>query len=199
MGRHTRNKQVKENVAIVGDGQTERIYFSDVRDTDRPNNLTIFPDYPRRLGSYSGVLERALQLIADYDKVFALIDMDKIIQENRLAVYQRDKAAATAKGIIVLENNPCFEIWLLLHFEYTGRLFASCLEVEQRLNHPDRIRDYSKEQRFQAARRLYYHYKERLTNNAIPNAARLEIARADHDPQYPRAEIFKFFEWYFKR
>jgi hypothetical protein len=129
MSRNIKSRVAKETVAIVGDGQTERIYFADVRDTDRPANLSIFPDYPRKLGSYQGVLERALTLKADYDKVFALIDMDKIIQDNRMAAYQQDKANAEASGVIVLENNPCFEIWLLLHFVYTGRLFNSCAEV----------------------------------------------------------------------
>jgi hypothetical protein len=37
-------RKQRYSVAIVGDGQTERIYFADVRDTDRPANLTIFPD-----------------------------------------------------------------------------------------------------------------------------------------------------------
>ncbi len=78
MARHPKRQQLRHTVAIVGDGQTERIYFSDVRDTDRPDNLSIFPDYPRKIGSYKGVIERAVALSENYNRVYALIDMDKV-------------------------------------------------------------------------------------------------------------------------
>src|SRR5690606_18892461 len=112
MPRASKGRQQKNTVAIVGDGQTERIYFADVQDTDRPANLSIFPDYPRKIGNYTGVLDRANSLIGNYSRIYALIDLDKIIHDNQQAAYAKDKAAAVAAGIIVLENNPCFEIWL---------------------------------------------------------------------------------------
>ncbi|MCA6446700.1 MAG: hypothetical protein IM562_06010, partial [Chitinophagaceae bacterium] len=84
---------------MVGDGQTERIYFANVRDTDRPDNLAIFPDYPRKLGSYTGVLERAMQIIGEYDKVYALIDLDKIHQDNKYAEYQLTKKKVEEAGL----------------------------------------------------------------------------------------------------
>jgi len=199
MSRNIISRSAKETVAIVGDGQTERIYFADVRDTDRPANLSIFPDYPRKLGSYEGVLERAVTLKAGYDRVFALIDMDKIIQDNTMAAYQQDKANAEASGVIVLENNPCFEIWLLLHFVYTGRLFSNCTEVVAELGRNNRIPNYAKSQKFLTSAKLYQRYKGQLQDNAIPNAIRLEINRAAHDILYPRAETFRFFEWYFQQ
>ena len=110
MPRPLRKQELRYTVAIVGDGQTERIYFSDVRDTDRPANLSIFPDYPRKIGNYKGVIDRAVALAEDYSRVYALIDLDKIIQDDQQAPYMKAKAAAEAKGIIILENNPCFEI-----------------------------------------------------------------------------------------
>ena len=199
MSRNIISRNAKVTVAIVGDGQTERIYFADVRDTDRPANLSIFPDYPRKLGSYEGVLERAINLKAGYDRVFALIDMDKIIQDHTVAAYQQDKANAEASGVIVLENNPCFEIWLLLHFVYTGRLFNNCNEVVAELSRNNRIPNYAKSQRFLAGAKLYRRYKDQLQENAIPNGRRLEVNRAAQDMLYPRAETFRFFEWYFQQ
>src|SRR5579872_6009349 len=97
-------QQYRYTVAIVGDGQMERIYFSDVVDTDRPSNLSIFPDYPRRIGNYKGVLDRAITLAEDYSRVYALIDMDKVIQDGRQAEYQSNKSIVEAKGVIILEN-----------------------------------------------------------------------------------------------
>lgn len=196
MGRNSKNRPVRDTVALVGDGQTERIYFGDVRDIDRPANLTIQPDYPRRLGSYKGVLDRAIALKNDgFNHVFALIDMDKIIQENKATEYNHAKATAEGIGVIILENNPCFEIWLLLHFIHTGRLFSNCSDVVVELR--KYIPNYTKGEKFLNAAGLYRKYKKQLVENAILNAKKLEVNRAVHDALYPRAETFRFFEWYF--
>jgi len=198
MGRTTKRLQVRNTVALVGDGQTERIYFSDVRDTDRPANLSIFPDYPRKIGNYKGVLDRAMSLVGNYDHIYALIDMDKIINDKQQAAYRNDKTAAKAAGIIVLENNPCFEIWILLHFIHTGKLFTNCKEVCAQLRMKGRIPDYDKKERFLKNARLYQTYKAQLIGQAIPNAKRLENSRFGQDTLFPRAETFRFFEWYLK-
>lgn len=196
MARHRKKKQARNTVAIVGDGKTERIYFADVRDTDRPENLHIFPDFPRKVGSYNGVLKQAVDLKQDYYRVYALIDMDKVIRDHREEAYRADKAAAEKAGVIVLENNPCFEMWLLVHFMYTGRLFNSCAQVSQLLQHRYRIPGYEKSEKFCVNAGLYRNYKTQLTEQGIPNARRLEYNRADQDPLFPRAETFRFFEWY---
>jgi hypothetical protein len=194
--RQFKPQKARFRVAIVGDGQTEHIYFSNVRDTDRPDNFAIFPDSPRKIGTYKGVLDKAVELMEDYDNVYALIDMDKVIQDSRQQAYSAYKKAAETKGIIVLENNPCFEIWLLLHFTYTTKLFANCDDVADVLR-KDWIKGYSKSEKFIYGANLYKTYKDHLQSVAIPNAKRLELSRDDQDQLFPRAQIFQFFEWYF--
>lgn len=196
MGRPVKKQPARRAVAIVGDGETERIYFSDMKDTDRPANLSIFPDYPRKIGSYTGVLERAIQLKDNYDDVYALIDMDKVIHDRQTNAYYRDKSKAEAAGVIVLENNPCFEMWLLLHFIKTAKLFNSCSDVSVQLKKAGRIPGYSKSEKFLSSARLYGKYKGELVENAIPNAKALEAGREGKDGLYPRAEVYRFFEWY---
>ncbi len=199
MPRPPKRQQLRYTVAIVDDGQTERIYFADVVDTDRPANLSIFPDYPRKIGNYKGVLERAITLAKDYSRVYALIDMDKVIQDGQQTEYRADKAAAAVKGVIVLENNPCFEIWLLLHFVYTGKLFSSCNDVSAELRKPARITGYDKSEKFLRKARLYHTYKTQLREKAIGHAKRLEIKRDEQDELFPRAQTAEFFEWYFEK
>lgn len=198
MARTIRSRPDRTTVAIVGDGQTERIYFADLRDTDRPKNLAIFPDYPRRIGNFKGVLDRAISLTDTYSRVYALIDMDKVYHDYSLQAYNTLKAEAQATGVIVLENNPCFEIWLLLHFVYTGRLFTNCNEVSAMLQHNDRIPQYNKSERFLVNARLYHSHKERIVVNAIPHAEQLEANRQHQDELFPRAQTYKFFQWYFQ-
>lgn len=197
MARTPGRQQQRFTVAIVGDGQTERIYFSDVRDTDRPANLAIFPDYPRKIGNYQGVFDRATSLTDSYNRVYALIDIDKVIQDSQQSTYNQAKAAAQAAGVIVLENNPCFEIWLLLHFLHTGKLFNNCNEVSTELRRNGRIPDYDKTEKFLVNARLYKTHKEKIQQTAMPNARLLENNRDGQDELFPRAETFRFFEWYF--
>jgi hypothetical protein len=199
MPRAQKRQQIRYTIAIVGDGQTERIYFSDVVDTDRPPNLSIFPDYPRRIGNYKGVFDRAMILKEDYSRVYALIDMDKVIQDGIQITYRSDKAKAEAKGVIVLENNPCFEIWILLHFVHTSKLFNGCNQVSTALRKPGRIPAYEKSEKFLRKARLYSIYKTQLREKAIVHPKRLEIERDMQDELFPRAQTFEFFEWYFEK
>ncbi len=196
MARVSKKQPQRSTVAIVGDGQTERLYFSDVRDTDRPANLYIFPDYPRKIGNYKEGLERAISLTGNYERIYALIDLDKIIQDKQQKEYAGDKSVAESVGVIVLENNPCFELWLLLHFLHTGRLFSNCNEVSTQLRANGRIPNYDKSEKFLKNSRLYKTYKTLLREKAIPNARSLENNRPGQDELYPRAETFRFFEWY---
>jgi hypothetical protein len=75
-------------------------------------------------------------------------------------------------------------------------LFANCSEVSDQLKANGRIPNYDKREKFLKNARLYKTYKTRLREHAIPNAKRLENNRAEQDQLYPRAETFRFFEWY---
>ena len=196
MDRKSKQKTSKPRVALVGDGQTERIYFADIKETDRPSDLDLFPDLPTKTGSYKGVLDKANQLFENYDRVYALIDMDKVITDGTEAQYLIDKNAAVAKGVIVLENNPCFEFWLLLHFIKTSRSFNACDDVVAELKKTGRIPGYDKSQKFQIAARLYDSHKDRIAAHAIPAALLLEKNRSEKSKYHPRAEVYRFFEWY---
>lgn len=197
MARASRHLPIRARIAVVGDGLTEKIYFSEIKDTDRPADIDLFPALPRRSGSYKVVLAQAVALATDYTRVVALIDMDTVISDGHEQAYAEDRAAAEAAQVIVLENNPCFEIWPLLHFVRTGRPFANCGQVEGELDRPGRIPGYKKTQRFLVQARLYAQYKHLIVPNAIPNAAFLENDRAGRTNRHPRAEVFRFFRWYF--
>lgn len=197
MARSKKGLQTRYSVAIVGDGETERIYFDNVRDADRPSNLKIFPDAPRKIGTYKGVLARAEELKDDgYDRVYALIDMDKVISDRQQAAYQTAKSTSIAKGVIILENNPCFEVWLLMLFRYTTKLFKDCDSVGAALK--EHIPSYNKSEKFIIRAKLYERFKDQIIAQGIPNAKKLEVNRAMQDQLYPRAQVYEFFEWYFE-
>jgi hypothetical protein len=197
MARHQHTRAPRTTVAIVGDGETEQIYFNDIKRTDRPKDLDIYPDLPKKSG-FAGVLDQAIKLKDTYDKVYALIDLDKIISDNQQHNYQNAKQQATNHGVIVLENNPCFEVWILLHFENTATHFQHCDSAADRIQHTH-INDYEKTQKYLVRKGLYSSYKERIASHAIPHARLLEANRQGRSAYFPRAEIFRFFEWYMNR
>ena len=197
MARIQQKREGRENVAIVGDGQMEQIYFLDLRDTDRPKNLTIKPDIPKKTGSFYGVLQKAIEMSPNYSRVFAFIDMDKIIAEKREAAYLKLKEQAEASGVTVLENNPCFEIWLLMHFTYTSKLFGNCDEVTAELRKNHRIRNYEKTRKFLLNAGLYSSLKHLIIDPAIKNSKLLTRHGDGQDKLFPKAETYLFFEWYF--
>lgn len=196
MARHSKHRMEKPRVAVVGDGQTEQIYFAEVKDTDRPTDIDLFPSLPSKKGSYKSVLQKAMELAPDYTKVFALVDLDTVISDGLETEYAAAKKAAEEEGVIVLENNPCFEIWPRLHFGLTTRSFTRCDEVCAELKKPDRLAGYEKSRKFLVQARLYARYKDRITTHAIPAAKQLEKDRPVDNRRYPRAGIHTFFEWY---
>ena len=196
MSRNPKMRVAKPRVALVGDGETEQIYFANVKDTDRPADLDLFPTLPKKKGTYRHVLDRAAELVPDYDRVFALIDMDTVISDGHVEAYGRAKQIALDAGIVVLENNPCFEIWLLLHFVNTSRSFTRCGEVEYELQQPKRIPGYKKSKDFLIRAGLYKTHRTLIPTDAIPNAKRLEVERPIGNDRYPRAGTYLFFDWY---
>lgn len=195
MARQSKHIPERPRVALVGEGHTERIYFSDLKDTDRPGDIEIFPSLPRNMGDFTQVLGKAKEL-SEYYKVFALIDMDTVIGDGKLQQYDLAKQEATDRGIIVLENNPCFEVWLLLHFVYTGRSFTCCDDVLEELHKAGRLPNYTKRQEDQVKAKMYANHKDGRLHEAIRHARMLETQRPPDTPRFPRAEIFRFFEWY---
>lgn len=63
-----------------------------------------------------------------YDQVWCVFDRDQHANIDQAVNIAEDN------GIEIAISTPCFEVWLILHFEYTTRLFHDCTEVIRRLN-----------------------------------------------------------------
>ncbi len=73
--------------------------------------------------------------VVPYDEVWVLFDMEKPHDERRKQA-QQAKALSKSKDISFGESDPCFEYWLLLHYQFTTASFEDCHTVTQRLkNH----------------------------------------------------------------
>ena len=160
MERKLISRQGRKVCAIVGDGFIEKIYFENLKSFERRANIQVKPELPDKHGkggAYVRVLKKALKLKLEeeYDVVYCLIDFDVIISENKLESYFKFKNSCEKKGVVVLEMNPCFEIWFLLHFERTASSLNNCDAVAKILRKNNGMEDYSKSQKYHRKKDFY--------------------------------------------
>jgi hypothetical protein len=182
-------KPTNKRIAIVGDGQTEKIYFDKLKEVEGLRNVSLKPDLPKSIGSYKGVFDKADSLYTEgYDEVYCLIDMDKVLSDNTLAKYLTDKKRIEKKGIIVFENNPCIEFWFLLHYVRTTKPFANCESVEKELQ--KYLPNYAKNQQYLVQSNIYKTLKPNLLN-AFENGKWIEENQIKNEHNSSKSEVYK--------
>lgn len=125
------------------------------------------------------VVEHALKLYDEdasagdaFDTVYCVFDRDKHTTFD--AAVQRTKDLAKAgKNFVAITSIPCFEVWLLLHFDYSARSFHAagkksvCDQVVATLKAKPGFQRYGKGQK-----EIYVQLKEKLAT-ALTHAERL--------------------------
>lgn len=195
MARTNKKRKLLRRVAVVGDGVTEKIYFEQLKELERIKGVVIKPELPNKSskgGSYKKAINTAKSLAEEgYDHVYCLIDFDTVLSENKLVEFMQELRHTDNKKITVYINNPCFETWVLVHYEKTGKAFADCEAVGKAII--KHLKDYCKNQEYLRKKNLYKTLRLHLETNAIPNAKFLENDREENGNNYPRAEVYKFF------
>jgi hypothetical protein len=95
------------------------------------------------------------------------------------------EAVRTARehGVNLAISNPCFELWLLLHFEQCRSHLRGYEAVVVKLK--EHVPDYDKEVSFR-------HFESRVTT-AIENAKSLDASGNDHDKN-PSTSVWRLVE-----
>lgn len=140
MARKTNKKNLKNAVAIVGEGITEWHYFTDLKQVER-YSFKVKPELPKH-SDVNAIVKKATELLAEgYDKVLCLFDMDRIITNSKEnSKYQKHKKRLHNKQkksggkIIFYETMPCIEFWFLLHFiKFSSRIYTDCDSLKTKL------------------------------------------------------------------
>lgn len=103
---------------------------------DAKSSKTYFEDASRHFRAYAqvkfvhpgktdplGVISSGVKYAKSFDHVYCVIDRDSHHEPNFLAALALGEA--NKDKVTVLTSYPCFEFWLLLHFEYTRAPFMS--------------------------------------------------------------------------
>lgn len=188
-------------MAIVGEGQTEKFYFSSLVTELYAKRVQIRPQLPSHSDIYTIINTAQKQQSDGYDYVVLIVDMDKLNepgQEKALRYYKGMKAKMrkTSKSYIFIETMPCTEFWFLLHFWIVckKRTYSCGDEVckELRKFWPQYEKSISF---FRAANCFKYLTEHGSIENAIASARQLCALREGQDDySFSFSEIFKVIE-----
>ncbi len=134
--RRQGQRQPRSVTLIVCEGQTEHAYFDALRRRLRLTNTEVL--FPVPAGSAPiNVVDCAIGKAKEsgsYDFIYCVFDRDQHESFHRALNKLRDNAKRHPLHAIV--SIPCFEYWILLHFENTDAPFDICDNVIDRLkNH----------------------------------------------------------------
>lgn len=123
---------------IVCEGETEQLYFQAVRlHLGLTNAEVVIADNARDSAPISVVrlAEARCREPGGYDKVFCVFDRDThgSFAAARDRVTELRTRASSPLPIEDAVSIPCFEIWVLLHFERSDAPFTRCADVVARI------------------------------------------------------------------
>jgi hypothetical protein len=132
------NRAPRSITLIVCEGETERAYFEAVRRHHGLGSAEVLVAENTRGSAPISVVECAEQKAKEaggYDYIFCVFDRDshESFARARTRIHELATRSRNALPMEEIVSIPCFEVWVLLHFERTDAAFANCAEVVDRI------------------------------------------------------------------
>ena len=195
--RKVRKQKSKILIAAEGKNKTEKTYFSNFEDGKKSYNIT----YAR--GNNTDPLKLVKMLIKEIDELkldlqdddvaYCIFDTDVVLNKNKII----EEAIQLAKknNIKIITSSPCFELWFLLHYDYTTanmdsekvikRLKEYYPKYEKNINiYPDIIKEID----------LAIDRAKKIEKYQIDNNRRIGTVEAN-----PNTEVYKIVEYLMKK
>mgnify|MGYP002650374766 FL=1 len=197
VGQKKRGKVSRKTKKIIlvgaeGKNQTERKYFKAFNQVQSEYKIMAGKgNNTDPVGVVEDLLKSAKQEeldLKDGDMLACFIDVD--FKKGRDQELRAAMKLARQNNISVFLSNPCFEIWYLLHFRYSTKLYGSNEEVIKELG--SYISDYSKS-------KDVYDLIENKIDQALLNTKRLESYHLENGTndrlkKLPSTEAYKLIE-----
>ncbi|MBN2736053.1 MAG: RloB domain-containing protein [Spirochaetales bacterium] len=169
MARRSGFRAPRTTLLLVVEGETEQIYFNQLKADLRVTNLSIEPKIAPRKDPLN-IVERAVleNSKKDFDYTWCIFDLDTI--SSNPDRYEKALKLSKQKKFYLAESLPCFELWYLLHFRFTTKAYDNCAMLIKDLC--KNIDDYCKEQQYLKKKNLYLHLKNKIPQ-AIENCIEL--------------------------
>lgn len=188
----TRERKVLVIVGTEGKNKTEQLYLKEFEKTQRKYHF-IFTKGDDT--DPENIVKNTIKMLKkeDIDKksdiAISVFDMD--FGEERKEQFLKAKKIAEKSKIMLITSNPCFEIWFLLHFEYSTKQFTSSDDLLSTLRKFDK--DYAKNK----CNFLIY---KNLINEAVENCKKLDKYHLENSNNSniefnnPRTDMYKLIE-----
>ena len=195
--RKVRKQKSKILIAAEGKNKTEKTYFSNFEDGKKSYNIT----YAR--GNNTDPLKLVKMLIKkidelkldlqDDDVAYCIFDTD--VDTNKNKIIEEAIQLARKNNIKIITSSPCFELWFLLHYDYTTanmdseevikRLKEYYPKYEKNINiYPDIIKEID----------LAIDRAKKIEKYQIDNNRRIGTVEAN-----PNTEVYKIVEYLMKK
>jgi RloB-like protein len=115
-------------LVVCGAKCTEPQYFRSLRDSLRSRAVDIVlahhPKAPFQVVEYASVYAKRSN--RDFDEIWCVVDVDEFDLEPTVQLARRS-------GVQLAVSNPCFELWLLLHFEDSRGQLSQCAAAHKQI------------------------------------------------------------------
>lgn len=142
--KRNRNNRERKSIVVIGcegKNKTEKIYLRNYS-----SRKCILKFSTGNATDPVGMAEDLIRFIKNEDinkkygdKIYLLIDMD--VNQHKQQQVMQAKKMCDEYGIEIIISNPTFELWYILHFEYTTKTYQSSQEVKKDVK--TKIRDYT--------------------------------------------------------
>jgi hypothetical protein len=137
--RRPGDRQPRSVTLIACEGETERRYFQSVRAHFKLTNAeVVVADSATESAPISVVkyAESRAREQGGYDRIFCVFDRNghESFDRARMRIRQIAKRSRNSLPIYEAVSVPCYEIWILLHFEKTDAPFLNCDQVVSRVH-----------------------------------------------------------------
>jgi hypothetical protein len=190
-----------DRVLIVCEGEkTEPNYFNELIRDKKLNTANVVVEDSRHGSDPMSVVNCALSRDpkgTEYDRIFCVFDRDRhTIYDAAMDKVRQHRFGKLGK-LVAITSVPCFEFWLLLHYEYTAKPFGQgvglkkspCDSVMSLLE--KNIPGYKK-----SDQGVYEKTKDKI-DDAIRHAKQLASANLTSGTTDPSTEVYKLAQYLF--
>lgn len=195
--RKVRKQKSKILIAAEGKNKTEKTYFSNFEDGKKTYNIT----YAR--GNNTDPLKLVKMLIKEIDELkldlqdddvaYCIFDTD--VDPNKNKIIEEAIQLARRNNIKIITSSPCFELWFLLHYDYT----TANMDSEEVIK---RLKEYYP--KYEKNINIYPDIIKEI-DLAIDRAKNLEKYQTDNNRRIgtveanPNTEVYKIVEYLMKK
>lgn len=195
--RKVRKQKSKILIAAEGKNKTEKTYFSNFEDGKKTYNIT----YAR--GNNTDPLKLVKMLIKEIDELkldlqdddvaYCIFDTD--VDPNKNKIIEEAIQLARRNNIKIITSSPCFELWFLLHYDYT----TANMDSEEVIK---RLKEYYP--KYEKNINIYPDIIKEI-DLAIDRAKKLEKYQTDNNRRIgtveanPNTEVYKIVEYLMKK